>query len=197
MDNLAPAISMGSACAMMGDKVFSSREDVLVPFTRGELHEARRANYSLFCIPAGSLRAFPTGLEQIHVDADIADVLRQEWTHTCSPATFVLASPFLYPGATGLPFSEQEECVTRQSILTPYEIVCMGALYRRAGRGQLFTGSARTNAQIGGRISHLHAYPLTAILTFDKKGNLRINRGYTSQVSEDLGVLAGTRRQAP
>ncbi len=188
-------ISMGAARAMMGDRILSSSEDMLVPFMRGELFEARRANCFLFCIPAGSFRTFPNRIEQIHVDSDIEDVSREAWTYACSPATFILAHPSLYPGTVGLPIWEQEKCVLRQQVLTPYEIACMSALYKATGKGRLFTGCARTYAQMGTSVSHLHTYPLTAILSFDAKENLRINRGYTSQVASNLGVLAGTRRQ--
>ncbi len=196
MDRVDVPISMASARAILGDRLLSLTDDAFVPYTRAELFEARRANLSLFHIPEGSLRAFPKEMEQIHDNVDIEDVQREAWTHTCSPATFILAHHFLYPGTTGLPFWDQQKCVVRRSMLTPYEIACMSALYRVAGKGVLFTGYARTNAQMGSSVSHLHTYPLTAILSFNVKGNLRISRGYTSQVAPDLGVLAGTRRLA-
>ena len=189
-------ISMAGARAIMGNNLLTFEENVLVPFTRAELFEARRASFSLFHIPEGSLRAFPKGMEHVHVDADIEDVRREEWIHKSSPSAFILSFAFPYPGTTGLPFWEQEKRVSMRDLFTPYEIVCMSALYKTAGKGKLFEGALRTNAVIQGAMSHLHTYPLTAILTFDEQENIRITRGYTSQVNPNLGVLAGTRRLA-
>jgi hypothetical protein len=187
-------VSGKEARAVMNGQCFGIQDNGRVPFTVSELTLAREEGRPLFYVPEGSLISFPEILRPAFVDSDVAHESNTEWVRTPVSSRYVLASPGLWKGTQDLPLWTQENCIESYEILSPYEIVCMSALYRESRECSLFTGKARTTHRFNSSPTHLHTHPLTAILSYDTRGMVRIGKGYTSQVADDLGVFVGIRR---
>jgi hypothetical protein len=178
----------------MNGRFVSDIADVPVPFSRAELIDAYHRGFSLYFVPEGSFVSFPCDIEPVHGPIDVGQEDRVRWLSDVTRASYVLTYPRLYLGTVALPLEAQREVARPFSILSPYELACMGAYGKRLGRGDLFAGQARTEFECGVPSTHLHSNPLTAIAEYDGAGIMRFLRGYTSQVSPNLGVVVGVRR---
>lgn len=147
-----------------------------------------------FVIPGGSFVQFPTELMGIYDADDLGYLGRQEWLSTAVEPVVLTVFPNLLPKTYGMALQEQCANVGECVPLSLYEIACAAALHRIRGGNRLFEGKVRTVTQIQAPLSHLHTHPLTVIVSYDQKGILRFERGYVTQISDDLGLLVGMRR---
>ncbi len=192
---MSESVTKNAACAIMNGHYIGDSTDVPVPFSRAELYRAYRSGLFLFFIPHGSLGAYPSHLHAVLEERDFRyeqDTFRAEIP---TKNEFVLAFPRLHVGTEGLPLREQQQEVHSRSILSPYEVASMYGLFHSVyPERTFFSGQARTEYEVGIAGTHLHANPLTIIVSSRQPGTLKLGKGYTTQVSPELGVMTGVRR---
>jgi hypothetical protein len=193
---MSNSLSVCGARTILDGQFFVCREDIPVPFSRAELYQYRRSKAQVFFIPEGSCDAFPDSLEVVHSYEDVRFEQSEGWTARTSPNAFVITYPMKEPYLSGRSLEEQK-AEAPGVLLTAYEIACMAAYWSTARKGLLFTGKVRTEEVLRTQGTHLHVHPLTPIMSYDKAEKLRFSRGYTSQVSPELGVMVGRRVLVP
>lgn len=190
-------VSGAIARTIMSDQVHLVELEMKVPFSRADLFVLARARAHLFHIPAGSFLEFPASLDIVHFMEDIVYEQQNTWACTRSADVFVVMHPYQGLQHRGLMLREQQAYLGTESILSPYEVACLASYWSSEGRGPLFSGQARTAQEVSTISNHVHTYPLTVLMSYDQCGRLRLGRGYASQVSSSLGVLAGRRYAVP
>lgn len=163
-------------------------------FKWGEPRPHPQKHAKSWSIPQGTLRTLVEDFDGPSCE-DIRHFGRQEWLDEISRPVSIELRRGLIKETQNLSLERQLAYVAESGcrILSPYEIVYLAQEWARSGKGHLFEGRVRTQAQVSGTFSHLAQVP-TVVIFYDEAGKLRFGRENPGCARKDLGVLAGIYR---